>query len=124
MGLSNAVLLAQHNEVLVLDINKEKVERINNKKPPLVDSEIEHYLAGKKLNLRATMDNDKAFKDAEYIIISTPTNYNPESNCFNTETIETVIRNVLSINPAAVMIIKSTVPLGYTQSVKIGRAHV
>src|SRR6056297_1044663 len=118
VGLSNAILLAQHNEVMALDIIKEKVEMINNKKSPIADAEIEEYLATKDLNLTATTDNYKAFKDAEYVIISTPTNYDPEKNYFNTRTVEAVIANVLSINPDAVMIIKSTVPVGYTESIK------
>ena len=118
VGLSNAILLAQHNEVIALDIIKEKVEMINNKKSPIIDAEIEEYLATKELNLTATTDNYEAFKDAEYVIISTPTNYDPEKNYFNTRTVEAVIANVLSINPDAVMIIKSTVPVGYTESIK------
>ena len=118
VGLSNAILLAQHNEVIALDIIKEKVDMINNKQSPIVDPEIEEYLATKDLNLTATTDNFEAFKDAEYVIISTPTNYDPEKNYFNTRTVEAVIANVLSINPDAVMIIKSTVPVGYTESIK------
>jgi UDPglucose 6-dehydrogenase len=118
VGLSNAILLAQQNEVIALDIIKEKVEMINNKKSPIIDAEIEEYLATKELNLTATTDNYEAFKDAEYVIISTPTNYDPEKNYFNTRTVEAVIANVLSINPDAVMIIKSTVPVGYTESIK------
>src|SRR5690554_1928590 len=118
VGLSNAILLAQHNEVIALDIIKEKVEMINNKKSPIIDAEIEEYLATKELNLTATTDNYEAFKDAEYVIISTPTNYDPEKNYFNTRTVEAVIANVLSINPDAVMVIKSTVPVGYTESIK------
>jgi UDPglucose 6-dehydrogenase len=118
VGLSNAILLAQHNEVIALDIIKEKVDMINNKQSPIADPEIEEYLATKELNLTATTDNYEAFKDAEYVIISTPTNYDPEKNYFNTRTVEAVIANVLSINPDAVMIIKSTVPVGYTESIK------
>lgn len=118
VGLSNAILLAQHNEVIALDIIKEKVEMINNKKSPIVDPEIEEYLATKDLNLTATTDNFEAYKDADYVIISTPTNYDPEKNYFNTRTVEAVIANVLSINPDAVMVIKSTVPVGYTESIK------
>lgn len=118
VGLSNAILLAQHNEVIALDIIKEKVEMINNKKSPIIDAEIEDYLATKELNLTATTDNYEAFKDADYVIISTPTNYDPDKNYFNTRTVEAVIANVLSINPDAVMIIKSTVPVGYTESIK------
>ncbi|SDJ86221.1 nucleotide sugar dehydrogenase [Natronincola ferrireducens] len=118
VGLSNAILLAQHNEVIALDIIKEKVDMINNKKSPIVDPEIEEYLSTKELNLTATTDNFEAYKDADYVIISTPTNYDPEKNYFNTRTVEAVIANVLSINPDAVMIIKSTVPVGYTESIK------
>jgi UDPglucose 6-dehydrogenase len=118
VGLSNAILLAQHNEVIALDIIKEKVDMINNKQSPIADPEIEEYLATKELNLTATTDNFLAFKDADYVIVSTPTNYDPEKNYFNTRTVEAVIANVLSINPDAVMIIKSTVPVGYTESIK------
>ena len=119
VGLSNAILLAQHNEVIALDIVKEKVEMINNKKSPIADSEIEEYLATMKLDLTATTDNFEAFEGADYVIISTPTNYDPDKNYFDTSTVETVIANVLSVNPEAVMIIKSTVPVGYTESVKV-----
>jgi len=118
VGLSNAILLAQHNEVIALDIIKEKVDMINNKKSPIADPAIEEYLATKELNLTATTDNYEAFKEADYVIISTPTNYDPEKNYFNTRTVEAVIANVLSINPDAVMVIKSTVPVGYTESIK------
>lgn len=118
VGLSNAVLLAQNNEVIALDIIQEKVDIINNKKSPIIDAEIEEYLATKELNLKATTDNYVAFKGARYVIISTPTNYDPEKNYFNTRTVENVIANVLSINPYAVMVIKSTVPVGYTESIK------
>jgi UDPglucose 6-dehydrogenase len=118
VGLSNAVLLAQHNKVIALDINKEKVEMINNKKSPITDAEIEEYLATKDLNLRATTDNYEAYKDAEYVIISTPTDYDPDKNYFDTSSVETVISNVLSINSEAIMVIKSTVPVGYTEKVK------
>lgn len=118
VGLSNAVLLAQHNEVIALDIIKEKVDMINKKKSPIIDTEIEEYLATKNLNLSATTDNYEAFREADYVIISTPTNYDAEKNYFNTRTVETVIANVLSINPDAVMVIKSTVPVGYTESIK------
>ncbi|WP_320164475.1 nucleotide sugar dehydrogenase [uncultured Trichococcus sp.] len=118
VGLSNAVLLAQNNEVTALDIIQEKVDMINNRQSPIADTEIEEYLSTKELNLVATTDNYKAYKDAEYVIISTPTNYDAEKNYFNTRTVEAVIANVLSINPDAVMIIKSTVPVGYTESIK------
>jgi UDPglucose 6-dehydrogenase len=118
VGLSNAILLAQNNEVMALDIIQEKVDMVNNRKSPIIDVEIEEYLATKELNLKATTDNYLAFKDAEYVIISTPTNYDPDKNYFNTRTVEAVIANVLSINPDAIMVIKSTVPVGYTESVK------
>ncbi|MEC3884063.1 nucleotide sugar dehydrogenase [Halobacillus sp. HZG1] len=118
VGLSNAILLAQHNEVKALDIIQEKVDMINNKKSPILDNEIEEYLKTKELNLTATTDNLKAYKDADYVIISTPTNYDPEKNYFNTRTVEAVIANVLSINPDAVMVIKSTIPVGYTEKIK------
>ncbi|MGJ9458079.1 nucleotide sugar dehydrogenase [Oceanobacillus sp. CF4.6] len=118
VGLSNAVLLAQHNEVIALDIIQEKVDMINNRKSPIVDNEIEEFLGKKELNLIATTDNYNAFKDAEYVIISTPTNYDPEKNYFNTRTVEAVIASVLSINPDAVMVIKSTVPVGYSETVR------
>jgi len=118
VGLSNAILLAQNNEVIALDIIQEKVDMINAKKSPIVDVEIEEYLANKELNLLATTDAYKAFEDAEYVVISTPTNYDPEKNYFNTRSVEAVIANVLSINADATMIIKSTVPVGYTEKVK------
>ncbi|MGO4932990.1 nucleotide sugar dehydrogenase [Clostridium perfringens] len=118
VGLSNAILLAQNNDVIAVDIINEKVEMINNKISPIVDKEIEEYLKNEKLNLIATTDSYKAYKDAEFVIISTPTNYEPELNYFNTRSVEAVIANVLSINPNATMIIKSTVPVGYTEKVR------
>ena len=118
VGLSNAVLLAQHNEVVAIDIIKEKVDLINNKQSPIVDAEIEEYLSTKDLNLTATTDNYEAYRDAELVFIATPTNYDSELNSFNTRTVEAVIANVLSINPEAVMIVKSTVPVGYTEAIK------
>lgn len=118
VGLSNAILLAQHNEVIVLDIIQGKVDMINAKISPIIDKEIEEYLSKRELKLMATTDSYKAFKDAEYIIISTPTDYDPDKNCFDTSSVEAVIKIVLSINPDAIMIIKSTVPVGYTEKVK------
>ncbi|TPE68972.1 nucleotide sugar dehydrogenase [Halalkalibacterium halodurans] len=117
VGLSNAVLLAQHNDVIAYDIVKEKVDMINNRKSPIVDREIEEFLATKELNLTATTDKEEAFKDAQFVVISTPTNYDPEKNYFDTSSVEAVISDVLSINPNAVMVIKSTIPVGYTREV-------
>ncbi|MDI9414206.1 MAG: nucleotide sugar dehydrogenase [Bacillota bacterium] len=118
VGLSNAVLLAQHNEVIALDIIQEKVDLINAKKSPISDAEIEDYLATKKLNLTATTDDAVAYKDADYVIISTPTDYDPDKNFFDTKSVEAVIESVLSINLDAVMVIKSTVPVGYTEEIR------
>ena len=118
VGLSNSVLLAQNNEVVAVDIIQEKVDMINNKISPIADKEIEYYLANKKLNLVATTDSYKAYKDAEFVIISTPTNYDAEKNYFDTRSIEVVIANVLSINSNATIVIKSTIPVGYTKKVR------
>lgn len=118
VGLSNAILLAQYNEVVAIDIIKEKVDMINDKISPIVDEGIEDYLQNKKLNLVATTDAHRAYQGAEYVIIATPTNYDPELNYFDTKTVETVIENILEVNKKTTIVIKSTVPVGYTENIK------
>lgn len=118
VGLSLAVLLAQHNEVTIVDVVPEKVELLNNKKSPIADKEIEEYLSTRQLSLTATLDGDSVYKDSDYIVIAAPTNYDSEKNYFDTSAVESVIEQVLKVNKSAVIVIKSTIPVGYTESVR------
>jgi UDPglucose 6-dehydrogenase len=118
VGLSLAVLLAQHHEVVAIDIIPERIAMLNNKQSPIADSEIEEFLAHKALNLVATLDKYQAYQNAEFVIVATPTDYDPVANSFNTQTVEMVVQDVLAINPTATIIIKSTLPVGFTQSIK------
>jgi UDPglucose 6-dehydrogenase len=123
VGLSNAVLLAQHNPVIALDILPSKVEQINRRESPIIDPEMEDYLANKPLTLRATADKAEAYLGADYIIVATPTDYDPNTNTFNTQTVETVVREATAINPQATIVIKSTIPVGYTNSLRQRTGH-
>ena len=118
VGLSIATLLSQHNEVIAVDIVPEKVDLINQRKSPIIDKEIEEYLATKDLNLKATLNAEEAYKDADFVVIAAPTNYDSQKNYFDTSAVETVIQLVMQYNPNAIMVIKSTIPVGFTKNVR------
>ena len=123
VGLSNAILLSQHNDVIILDTVTEKITLINAKKSPIHDAEIQDFLTNKPLHLTATLNKSEAYKEADYIIVATPTDYDAKTNYFNTSSVESVIKDIIKINPLATIIIKSTVPVGYTEKIKIQFNH-